>query len=88
MSGKAPVCSALRWEDRALANLAAEAEGLDGQVRFQHGDAADLCSEPESFGAVWLFESLLHMSDPRRVVRRLATALRPGGRLIIANLVQ
>ncbi|MGY0065991.1 SAM-dependent methyltransferase [Streptomyces sp. QTS137] len=75
-------------EQVRLANLAAEAEGLDGQVRFQHGDAADLCSAPESLDAVWLSESLLHMPDPRRVVRQLAAVLRPGGRLVIANLVQ
>ncbi|MCX4671730.1 methyltransferase domain-containing protein [Streptomyces sp. NBC_01381] len=71
-----------------LANLAAEAERLGGQVKFEHGDAADLRFAPGSFDAVWLFESLLHMPDPRRVLKQLATILRPGGRLVIANLVR
>ncbi|MEV0116633.1 methyltransferase domain-containing protein [Streptomyces sp. NPDC050844] len=75
-------------EQVRLANLAAEAEGLDGQVTFHHGDAADLRFAPESFDAVWLFESLLHMPDPQHVLKQLATILRPGGRLVIANLVQ
>ncbi|MFE0130490.1 SAM-dependent methyltransferase [Streptomyces sp. NPDC059037] len=75
-------------EQVRLANLAAEAERLGGQVKFEHGDAADLRFAPESFDAVWLFESLLHMPDPRRVLKQLATILRPGGRLVIANLVQ
>ncbi|MEU4999092.1 methyltransferase domain-containing protein [Streptomyces sp. NPDC021622] len=75
-------------EQVQLANLAAEAERLGGQVKFEHGDAADLRFAPESFDAVWLFESLLHMPDPRHVLKQLATILRPGGRLVIANLVQ
>ncbi|MGH4035292.1 SAM-dependent methyltransferase [Actinomycetota bacterium Odt1-20B] len=75
-------------EQVRLANLAAEAEQLDGQVKFEHGDADDLRFAPGAFDAVWLFESLLHMPDPRRVLRQLAAILRPGGRLVIANLVQ
>ncbi|MFJ8313427.1 MULTISPECIES: SAM-dependent methyltransferase [unclassified Streptomyces] len=75
-------------EQVRLANLAAAAEGLDRQVMFEHGDAADLRFAPESFDAVWLFESLLHMPDPQHVLKQLATILRPGGRLVIANLVQ
>lgn len=75
-------------EQVRLANLAAEAEGLHGQVTFQHGDATDLPFAPDSFDAAWLFESLLHMPDPQHALKQIATVLRPGGRLAIANLVQ
>ncbi len=75
-------------EQVRLANLAAEADRLRGQVTFQHGDASDLAFAPDSFDAAWLFESLLHMPDPQHVLKQIATVLRPGGRLAIANLVQ
>jgi ubiquinone/menaquinone biosynthesis C-methylase UbiE len=71
-----------------LAERLAKAEGLDDRVRFEHADAMDLPFEPASFDGVWLFESLLHMPDQLRVLRQAARVLRPGGRLVIANLVQ
>ncbi|MGD9482749.1 class I SAM-dependent methyltransferase [Streptomyces sp. TRM70308] len=69
------------------ARLAAR-EGLDGRVRFLLADAMDLPFRPRSFDGAWLFESLFHMPDPARVLRRVAELLRPGGILVIANLVQ
>jgi ubiquinone/menaquinone biosynthesis C-methylase UbiE len=67
--------------------LAGEA-GLGEQVRFRFADAMDLPFGRNSFDGAWLFESLLHMPDQARVLRQLADLLRPGGRLVIANLVQ
>ncbi|MGW2184441.1 SAM-dependent methyltransferase [Streptomyces sp. NPDC001719] len=71
-----------------LATELAQAEGLHEQVGFQLADAMSLPYEPNSFDAAWLFESLLHMTDRSRVLRQIATVLRPGGRLVIADLVQ
>jgi SAM-dependent methyltransferase len=71
-----------------LARQLAADEGLAGQVRFHHADAADLPFEPDSFDGVWLFESLLHMPDQQQVLREATRVLRPGGRVVIANLVQ
>ncbi|WP_171166944.1 cyclopropane-fatty-acyl-phospholipid synthase family protein [Streptomyces sp. I05A-00742] len=71
-----------------LATAAAAAEGLADRVVFRYADAADLPFPPGSFDAAWLFESLLHMPDPRRVLLGIADVLRPGGRLAIANVVE
>ncbi|GAA2843734.1 class I SAM-dependent methyltransferase [Crossiella cryophila] len=67
--------------------LAAE-EGLADRVRFQFADAMALPFGPGSFDGVWLFESLFHMPDQRQVLCQIAEVLRPGGRLVIADLVQ
>ncbi|MFF4156516.1 SAM-dependent methyltransferase [Streptomyces sp. NPDC001678] len=75
-------------EQVRLATLAAEAEGLGDRVTFRYGDAVSLPFDPESFDAAWLFESLIHMADPQRVLKCVAATLRPGGRLAIANIVQ
>lgn len=71
----------------AAANEHAEREGLADRVRFTVADAGDLGVAPGSFDGAWLFESLLHMPDERAVLRELHAALKPGARLVIANLV-
>jgi 27-O-demethylrifamycin SV methyltransferase len=71
----------------AAATERAESEGLADRVRFTVADAGDLRVAPGSFDGAWLFESLLHMPDERAVLRELHAALKPGARLVIANLV-
>jgi cyclopropane fatty-acyl-phospholipid synthase-like methyltransferase len=71
----------------AAANEAAKEQGLDDRVRFTVTDAGDLRLEPASFDGAWLFESLLHMPDERKVLAGIGSALRPGAPLVISNLV-
>ncbi|MCO1575659.1 methyltransferase domain-containing protein [Crossiella sp. SN42] len=71
-----------------LAERNAAEAGLTERVRFEFADATDLPYPAESFDGVWLFESLFHMPDQAKVLRQLAEVLRPGGRLVIADLVQ
>ncbi|MET8875626.1 methyltransferase domain-containing protein [Nocardia sp. NPDC004604] len=70
-----------------LANELADAESENDQVRFRLADVMDLPFEPESFDRAWMLESFFHMPDQSEVIRQIARVLRPGGRLVIANLV-
>ncbi|WP_406632501.1 methyltransferase domain-containing protein [Amycolatopsis sp. WGS_07] len=70
------------------ATAAAEDAGLDGQVRFEVADAAELPYPPSAFDAVLAIESLVHMSDRPKVFSEIARVLRPGGRLSLTDCVE
>ncbi|MBV8995473.1 MAG: methyltransferase domain-containing protein [Pseudonocardiales bacterium] len=69
-----------------IANAAARAEKLSDQVRFQLADAMRLPYEDNSFDGAWAIESLFHMPDREQALREIARVLRPGGRLVIAEV--
>lgn len=56
--------------------------GLDG-VRVLHGDATVLPFRSGSFDAAIALASLSHIRDPQRALRRVASCLRPGGRVYV-----
>ncbi|MGW6456770.1 SAM-dependent methyltransferase [Streptomyces sp. NPDC055078] len=66
---------------------AAGAELAD-RVRFAYADAAALPFDDASFDAAWAVESLLHMPDKVQVLREIARVLRPGSRLVLADMFQ
>lgn len=57
------------------------ASGLDLNISFDTGDAADLPYEDASFDACRAATVLQHVPDPGRVVREMARVTRPGGRI-------
>ncbi|MEU4955538.1 SAM-dependent methyltransferase [Streptomyces lavendulae] len=57
-----------------------------GQVSFRLADAMKLPFEGASFDSAYAMESLLHMDDKDAVLGQLARVLRPGARLVIADL--
>jgi cyclopropane fatty-acyl-phospholipid synthase-like methyltransferase len=69
------------------ANRRAEVAGVAGRVRFEEADALQLPYGSGNFDAAWAFESLLHM-DRDKALREIHRVLRPGGRLVIADLLQ
>ncbi|MGA5135349.1 SAM-dependent methyltransferase [Streptomyces olivoreticuli] len=69
-----------------LAQARPEAGDVGSAVSFQYADAMQLPFADASFDAAYAIESLLHMSDQRAVLAHLARVLRPGGRLVIADL--
>lgn len=71
----------------ALASALADSEGVADAATFQQGDALHLAFPDAHFDAAWMFESFFHMPDQLGVLRGLARVLRPGARLVIANLV-
>ncbi|CAL9559821.1 2-methoxy-6-polyprenyl-1,4-benzoquinol methylase, mitochondrial [Streptomyces sp. enrichment culture] len=74
--------------DVALAGARAAAEGVAGQVRFELADAMELPYGDASFDAVLAFESIVHLPDRGRALREIARVLRPGGRLVLTDLVE
>ncbi|MGV9879594.1 SAM-dependent methyltransferase [Streptomyces sp. NPDC003006] len=70
-----------------IANAAARAQALHHQVRFCYADAMDLPYPDASFDHAWALESMLHMPDRGHVLRETARVLRPGARLVIADIV-
>jgi ubiquinone/menaquinone biosynthesis C-methylase UbiE len=62
-------------------------EVLAGHVHFQFTDAMDMPFADASFDSAYAIESLVHMLDKRSAIAQIARVLRPGGRLVIADLV-
>lgn len=61
--------------------------GLGERVRFQHGDALDLPFADGSFDVVWTQHSSMNIADKPRLYAEIARVLRPGGRLILFEVV-
>ncbi|MGW4891944.1 SAM-dependent methyltransferase [Kitasatospora sp. NPDC004240] len=70
-----------------LATAKAREAGVADRVEFRCEDAAGLSFAPESFDAVWLFESIMAMPDRLAVLRQAAAVLRPGGRLALTDFL-
>ncbi|RJP75786.1 MAG: methyltransferase domain-containing protein [Candidatus Zixiibacteriota bacterium] len=76
------------FEQIAEARRQAEAEGEDHLVELRQGDVLDMpLLEPEweSFDVAHARYILEHVPDPLTVVRAMVRAVRPGGRIILAD---
>ncbi|WP_285751553.1 cytochrome P450 [Lentzea sp. NBRC 105346] len=59
----------------------------NGRAYFVCADALDLPFGDHHFDSAWAFESLLHMDRPK-ALRELARVVRPGGLIVVADIVQ
>lgn len=65
----------------------AKERGLDDRASFRWGDFHDLPVDDASVDVVWSQEAFLHGVDKPRILRQCRQALRPGGRLVISDLL-
>jgi ubiquinone/menaquinone biosynthesis C-methylase UbiE len=70
----------------AEGRAAAEAEGRDN-VEFVSGSAENLPFPDDSFSLVVTRFSLHHFADPQPAIAEMVRVLRPGGRLVVKDLV-
>lgn len=61
--------------------------GLRDRVRFQHGDALHMPFDDGSFDVVWTQHSSMNIADKPRLYGEIQRVLRPGGRLILFEVV-
>ncbi|MGW7514417.1 cytochrome P450 [Streptomyces sp. NPDC054796] len=73
-----------------LAQAEKEAEGSEarGRVSFRLADAMALPFDDGSFDGAFAIESLLHMPDQGAALGEVRRVVRPGGRLVVADLCQ
>ncbi len=67
----------------AVAREKATAEGLEN-VEFRQVDAEELEAEPDSFDAALCRWGIMFMPNPTRCLRRVHSALKPGGRIALS----
>jgi len=67
--------------------IAAE-RGLSSRVEFVCGDYTHLPFGEGTFDVVWALESLCHATEKNKFYAEAARALRPGGRLVVADYMR
>ncbi len=67
-----------------LATQKLESRGLGDRVTLRRGDCLELDAE-DTYDAVYSRDVFLHIADKPRLLRVLARALRPGGRLLFTD---
>jgi ubiquinone/menaquinone biosynthesis C-methylase UbiE len=70
-----------------IANKRAEAKGLADKVRFEFADGQALHFDDDSFDAVWIFETIMHM-DRLKCLGEALRVLKPGGVLVVTDQLQ
>lgn len=70
----------------ARGNEGAQAAGLADRVSFEQIDAMHLPFPDASFDHAWALESMLHMPDKGQVLAEMARVVRPGGRVVLADM--
>jgi cyclopropane fatty-acyl-phospholipid synthase-like methyltransferase len=76
-----------RWQVSEAA-LRAAAAGLDGTVQFAYADVGDMPFPDDSFDGAMSLETLVHITDKSAALRELRRVLRPGARLVLADLTR
>jgi ubiquinone/menaquinone biosynthesis C-methylase UbiE len=71
----------------ARANERARANGLADRLLFEQVDAMHLPYPAASFDGAWALESMLHMPDKVQVLSEVARVVKPGGHMVIADMV-
>ncbi len=71
-----------------VARMLTRATGQEASVTFEQGDLENLAAEGESFDVVWCQHTLMNIQDKQRVLTEFYRVLKPGGRLVLHEIVQ
>src|SRR6185503_13066739 len=66
----------------------ARGAGLAQRVDFLMADAGALPFGDAGFDGAWALESIFHVADRRAALREMRRVLRPGGRVVLTDLVE
>jgi SAM-dependent methyltransferase len=58
------------------------------RIRFESGDACQMSFAPASFDMVCISNSLHHFEDPQVVLHEMLRVLKPGGKILISEMVR
>jgi 2-polyprenyl-3-methyl-5-hydroxy-6-metoxy-1,4-benzoquinol methylase len=72
-------------QERGLARLLAEQNGLASKITFESGDAARLRYADEQFGCVAMMDVLHHLNEPSPVLREMVRVVAARGIVLIAD---
>jgi ubiquinone/menaquinone biosynthesis C-methylase UbiE len=74
-------------KELALARERAAGTDLGDALRFEYGDFHNLPYPDGSYDVIWSQEAFLHGVDKQRILDECHRVLRPGGRLVISDLL-
>ncbi|MER6912696.1 methyltransferase domain-containing protein [Streptomyces sp. NPDC000594] len=74
-------------QESALAQARGRASAVADQVEFRHADVLSLPFGDAVFDGAWAIECLMHIADRARALAGIARTLRPGARLVIADVL-
>lgn len=69
------------------AEQSARQQDLAERVNFRYADAMALPFEDDSFDAALALEVLIHISDVGQALSEISRVVRPGGRLVVSDIV-
>lgn len=72
-------------EERELAVLLADEAGFGKRIAFVTGDGARLPFPDGRFGYAAMMDVLHHVEEAEPILREMARAVRPGGRIVVAD---
>lgn len=81
------VGSNISEKELELARQRAKAAGLEDKARFEYGDFHAMPYPDTSFDVVWSQEAFLHGVNKQQILEECHRVLRPGGRVVISDLV-
>ncbi len=70
------------------AGMLTTATGMDGRINFCQGDVTCLPFQKNSFNAIWCQHTLMNIKDKNSAFIQMSTILKPGGLLILHEIVK